>query len=270
MKTADVSSILAPINGSALKNPSEKRPSALGSSVIEPAYELNDNDDLMIIKSYSLKRAFELLLNTVNHNTILVDKTSIIVGILRKIQKWNIASVINEYRLFAGKNCNYFAETFLEMVSIRIIQEEENGGLKSIEGSNAVDADDLNESKSCAKWEIINESDLSSPPSIPLHLLQTLEEVQADNKEAAFGAGYGVPLMKTQSDLGIFGNRYRLAFNKTERADYEFYKAGEHNILTLNIPKESLLPHWFVRQRDLWENENAQEEHNFYKESIFI
>ncbi|CUS23416.1 LAQU0S09e04258g1_1 [Lachancea quebecensis] len=270
VKTADVSSSLAPVNASTPKAATDEKLTPLGSSGNETDYKLNDNDDLMILKSYSLKRTFELLLNTVNHNTILVDKTSIVVGVLRKMQRWNIASIINEYRLFSGKNCNYFAETLLEMISIQIIQEEGSTGSKDIDQSHLHDASDLDEARSCHEWEVIKESDLSLPPSIPSHLLQILQDVQADRKESLGNVTMSSPLLRTQSDMGIFGNRYRLAFNKKERADYEFYKGAEHNILTINIPKESLLPKWFTRQRDTWENENAQDQHNFYRESIFV
>ncbi|CAR21348.1 Oca4p [Lachancea thermotolerans CBS 6340] len=270
VKTADVSSSLAPVNVSTSKPAVDEKLTPLGSSDNETQYKLSDNDDLMILKSYSLKRTFELLLNTINHNTILVDKTSIVVGVLRKMQKWNIASIINEYRLFSGKNCNYFAETLLEMISVQIIQEEGITGSKDNDQGLINNIDDFDEAHSCHEWEVIKESDLSLPPSIPAHLLQILQDVQEDSQETVGETAASTPLMRTQSDMGIFGNRYRLAFNKKERADYEFYKGAEQNVLTINIPKESQLPKWFIRQRDTWENDNAQEQHNFYRESIFV
>ncbi|SCU77502.1 LANO_0A00540g1_1 [Lachancea nothofagi CBS 11611] len=271
VRTADVSSSLAPVNVMDTKTNTEDNSLNSHSKDEDNGYELSDNDDLMIIKSYSLKRTFELLLSTSNHNTILVDKTSIVVGILRKIQKWNIASIINEYRLFAAKNSNYFAETFLEMINVRIVQEEDDSlGLSNLEGLLLNDADESKDVRGFNKSEIVYESDLELPPKIPLHLLRILEDVKADNKEVNLQPDIDVSMIsKTHSDLGIFGNRYRLAFNKKERADYDFYRGGKHNVITFHISREALLPEWFKRQRDVWEKENAQEQHNFYKESIF-
>ncbi|SCU92243.1 LADA_0F15346g1_1 [Lachancea dasiensis] len=272
VRITDVSSNLAPVNASGGKSKNEEESPRSNGNAAHGDYELNDNDDLMMIKSYSLKRTFELLLNTSNHNTILVDKTSIVVGVLRKIQKWNISSIINEYRLFATKNSNYFAETLLEMINVRIVQEEEDklvlDNLATLQIQESGGANDLS---GCGKWEIVNESDLIFPPKIPTHLLRILKDVQADNEDAGVLVDLKLPAMtRTQSDLGIFGNRYRLAFNKKERADYDFYKGGNHNVITFHIPREGLLPSWFTRQRDMWESENAQEEHNFYTESIFV
>ncbi|SCU92547.1 LAME_0F00430g1_1 [Lachancea meyersii CBS 8951] len=272
VRTANVSSNMAPANASGAKANSDEKVINSNQHVGPDSYELSDNDDLMIIKSYSLKRTFELLLNTSNHNTILVDKTSIVVAVLRKIQKWNIASIINEYRLFATKNANYFAETLLEMINVRIVQEEEDKlGHINLEDLQVGDTPEISDLRGCSKWEIVNEWDLNKPPRIPVHLLRILESFQADNKISNEPLDLEVPLMaKSQSDLGIFGNRYRLAFNKRERADYDFYKGGKHNVITFHLPRDPLLPRWFIRQRELWENENAKEHHNFYKESIFV
>ncbi|SCU92757.1 LAFA_0F12662g1_1 [Lachancea sp. 'fantastica'] len=272
VRTANVSSNMAPVNASALKATQDEKSIKTSKDFVPDSYELSDNDDLMILKSYSLKRTFELLLNTSNHNTILVDKTSIVVGVLRKIQKWNIVSIINEYRLFATKNANYFSETLLEMINVRIVQEEEeNLGLNNLEDLQIGETRDTGDSRVCSMWEVVHESDLNDPPRIPAHLLRILEAVRDDNKEFDDPVDLEVPLMaKSQSDLGIFGNRYRLAFNKKEWADYDFYKGGKHNIITFHLPRDPLLPRWFIRQRDLWENENAKEHHNFYKESIFV
>ena len=81
----------------------------------------------MLIKSDCIKKVFYKLLNKDNYNLLLVDRTGLIIGMLRKIQKWNLSSIINEYRLYTGKNRSYFSETFLELISIKLTQESSTG-----------------------------------------------------------------------------------------------------------------------------------------------
>lgn len=273
VKTAEVTSTLDPLNLAGSKRDNEINSNKSPQKLAKVSYELNDNDDLMLIKSTCLIKAFKLLLDTQNHNTLLVDKTSIVVGILRKIQKWNISSIVNEYRLFTGKNSNYFAETFLEIINVRIIQQHDDSSTNSIDDADIERY--MNKENGIYRaphWEVVRETDLLMPPSLPWHLFEVLKEMEGENDNVTSERNPSkVPNMsRTHSNLGIFGNRYRLAFNKQERADYEYYKSLNTNTLVLTIPKETLLPAWFVFQRDLWEKENVKEEHNFYKEKIFI
>ncbi|SCU77302.1 LAMI_0A00606g1_1 [Lachancea mirantina] len=272
IKVTDMSSALAPPHRANVNPAAEKmsKSAESGKSEME-IYELTDNDDLMLIKSSSQNKIFEVLLDKRNYNTIVVDKSSIVVGILRKILKWDISSVVNEYRLFTGKNSNYMAETFLELINIRLIQDMGDMWTKKRDSLNGnFFGGTSNSDNSASSWEIVNESDLSSSPNLPSHLSKILQEAEAEctakNGEASVSVS---PMARTHSDLGVFANHYRLAFNKSERADYAFYKANRHNMVTLSLPKESHLPSWFTFQRDLWESENAAEEHSFYKESIF-
>ncbi|KAG7191719.1 uncharacterized protein KQ657_002855 [Scheffersomyces spartinae] len=84
------------------------------------------NDEWMLIDRSLITSAFELILNKNKHNMLLVDSTSTLVGILRKIQKWNFNSIINEYRIYSGNSSkhNYFAENFLELIQVELIPYE--------------------------------------------------------------------------------------------------------------------------------------------------
>lgn len=265
IKTSDVSSTMSPTNSpneSSIDYPIHRK------STSDSEYNLNDNDDLMIIKSRSLRRIIKMLLQTQNYNVLLVDKSSIVIGILRKIQKWNISSVINEYRFFSGKNRNYFAETFLELVNLKIIQEDDQTE-SGISSPNIQDNEqNVSIGHNSSSQRLVDESYLVAPPQLPYHILRIIETI----KESGLQSKQSDALIMKQipSNLGIFGNKYRLSFNKRERGDYEFYKASNKNLIKIIIPTESMLPSWFNFQRDLWEQENVQEHHNFYKESIFI
>lgn len=230
-------------------------------------YNLKDSDDLMLIKSQSLQRILKILLDTTNHNLLLVDKTSIVIGVLRKIQKWNLSSIISEYRLFTGKNKNYFAETFLELIDIKVVQDEDaelEGAKTYSKGSRKQHnwAIDVNDSKGSLR-KIVQESDLLQPPEIPLHMMNLIKNMEHKPNERTG------PIPRIPSALGIFGNKYRLAFNRKDRGEYEYYQSGTRNNFMITIPSDSTLPTWFKYQRDLWEQQHAVEEHNYYKETVF-
>lgn len=238
-------------------------------------YHLTDQDDLMLIKSRCLKKTLYQLLNTEKHNLLLVDRTSIIIGILRKIQKWSLSSVINEYRLFSGKNRNYFAETFLEVISINVEQERDEQSLMERMDDLHLAPNPLPQStdmdRLASNTEVVNEADLSKSPTVPSRMLRMVEEAENHKRTQSHTEDLESPQMnKSSSSLGIFGNRYRLAFN---RHDFKYYRSqncsDSQDALTVKIPRESSLPHWLKFQRDLWEKENVPQEHNFYTEDIF-
>lgn len=232
-------------------------------------YTLCDLDDLMLIKSQSIQRILKLLLDVSYHNVLLVDKTSVVIGLLRKIQKWDLSSIISEYRLFTGKNKNYFAETFLELISIKLIQEDnedEDDTLSSnVEHLNIIEEKTRNNSidDSLSLQQVIKESDLSMPPELPKRMMNIIQDMELKPDDTRD------PIPSIPSALGIFGNKYRLAFNKRERGDYEYYQSFKPNAFVFTVPKESLLPSWFKFQRDLWDQQHSVEENQYYKESIF-
>jgi len=265
----DVTEIRAPIKNKHLK------------------YILNDSDELMLIKSYCLKKTFKMLLDQKFYNILLVDKTALLIGILRKIQKWNISSIINEYRLYAGKNRSYFAETYLELIELRIEQEtidainSDKKALLNIESPK--DVIDNHRKLSRSNLIFVTENDLCNPPEVPARMIAIVEETERrenpdiQNEEDEFDGesqkSYG--MKRSTSDMGIFGHRYRLTFNRKENGDYDYYKNEnsqntEADYIRLQIPNELELPEWFKFQRDTWEQDNAPDVHHFYKEQIFV
>ena len=114
----------------------DKKSSNVSNSPLEPLEDKNTieiinlkhnkNDQWMLIEKNLILRAFELLLNKSKHNLLLIDSTSTLVGILRKIQKWNFNSILNEYRIYTGNSSksNYYAENFLELIQTELIPYE--------------------------------------------------------------------------------------------------------------------------------------------------
>ncbi|EDO18738.1 hypothetical protein Kpol_1028p10 [Vanderwaltozyma polyspora DSM 70294] len=237
-------------------------------------YYLKDSDELMLVKSNCLKKAFNMILNTNNYNVLLVDRTAIVVGILRKLQKWNIASVINEYRLFAGKNVNYFAETFLELIELSIEQEIDDDMITQrirelqLAKNPSILPEALVRCKS-ESMEMVNEDDLLEAPKVPERILKLIGEAEAQNNTII--SQDEIDTKNQDRNHGIFGNQYRLVFNKKERGEYEFYENIKPNIhkdslVVIKIPIEPKLPEWFKFQRDLWEEKNVKQDNIFYAE----
>lgn len=250
-------------------------------------YTLNDSDELMLIKSYCLKKTFRLLLDHKFYNVLLVDKTALIIGILRKIQKWNISSIINEYRLYAGKNRSYFAETFLELIELRIEQDKLETVATDKKETLMIEPDkSANETQrklSQNNLIYVTEDDLCKPPKIPSRLIAIVEEterrenrdINKSDDEFDEDSLRGYNIKRSTSDMGIFGHRYRLTFNKKENGDYDYYKTENaqstgSDYIKVSIPNELELPEWFKFQRDSWEQDNAPDVHHFYKEEIFV
>ncbi|OBA27444.1 protein-tyrosine phosphatase, partial [Hanseniaspora valbyensis NRRL Y-1626] len=80
------------------------------------------SNSLFLIHPKVIHQVFNLILDKSNNNILLVDKTALLVGMLRKIQKWQLSSIIDEYRMITGKHKSYNAECFLEFVKIEIMQ----------------------------------------------------------------------------------------------------------------------------------------------------
>ncbi|KAJ8145144.1 hypothetical protein OY671_001787 [Metschnikowia pulcherrima] len=84
------------------------------------------NDSWMIIEKNLIMAAFEILLDRTKHNALVVDSSSALVGILRKIQKWNFNSIVNEYRIYTGNasKISYNVEVFLELIQVELVPYE--------------------------------------------------------------------------------------------------------------------------------------------------
>lgn len=120
----------------------------------------------MLIEKNLIVKAFELILNKSKYNVLVVDSTSTLIGILRKIQKWNFNTILNEYRIYCGpsNSNNYYAETFLQLIQPQLISYE---------------LDQLYKKASDSKTEFSSESTskLSSPLMNPVSKLSSAESI---------------------------------------------------------------------------------------------
>lgn len=164
------------------------------------------NDLWMIIERNLIVAAFDILFDKSKHNILLVDLSLTLVGILRKIQKWNFNSIINEYRIYTGnasKN-NYSVEVFLELIQTELLPYEVELMLKrrdDISQESLVNkchrqlqqsrtsfdegpfTGDEEDTVSFEDYEEDMDDDiLSASPQIPANLLKLVEQRKSDDK----------------------------------------------------------------------------------------
>lgn len=72
-----------------------------------------------------LQDALTYVLDRRNYPMLLVDGTNAFAGVLRKIQHWNYAAIVSEYRAYAGTRTHYMTEIFLEMLEVSLLSHEE-------------------------------------------------------------------------------------------------------------------------------------------------
>lgn len=164
------------------------------------------NDLWMIIEHNLILAAFEVLLDKSKHGVLLVDSTLALIGLLRKIQKWNFNSIVNEYRTFTGNSSktSYNVEVFLECLQLELIPYEDSGKSSHDDGeitsklissrSNShnnmqrysmdegLTTGDDEDALSMEDYEDdIDEDLLSGSPQIPANLLKLVEQRKIDN-----------------------------------------------------------------------------------------
>mmetsp|Transcript_63883 Transcript_63883/g.151108 ORF Transcript_63883/g.151108 Transcript_63883/m.151108 type:complete len:96 (+) Transcript_63883:223-510(+) len=73
-----------------------------------------------------IKRALELVLNVDCYPLCLIDsvgrhRVGTVVGCLRKLQRWNLTSIFEEYRRYAGSKVRLLNEQFIELFDTDLV-----------------------------------------------------------------------------------------------------------------------------------------------------
>jgi protein tyrosine/serine phosphatase len=201
------------------------------------------NSEWMVFTEDIIQKVIKVLLNQNNYNLLMIDKTNVIVGILRKMCRWSCSSVISEYRLLSGKNSNYYSEAFLDLISIElrpaaaiakrrksIYQDTMELSLSQRRFSeDAMDIDD----------EENEEQLLSASPQVPKNLLRMVELRKKKNKDDEDQRAQ--PLIAFEHPFYSW--------------DQTFVSVGT---IKVDLPLESELPDWFKIQRDMWDSEASR------------
>jgi tyrosine-protein phosphatase OCA1 len=72
-------------------------------------------------------RAMEIVLDTSNYPLHIMchlgrHRTGTVVGCLRKVQRWNLASIFEEYRRYAGDKVRLLNEQFIELFDTDLVR----------------------------------------------------------------------------------------------------------------------------------------------------
>lgn len=81
--------------------------------------------DWMVLSRELLNDALTYVLDTRHHPVLVLDATHAFMGAMRRAQQWSFASVLSEYRAFAGEKPHYLTELFLELLDVRFMDHEE-------------------------------------------------------------------------------------------------------------------------------------------------
>lgn len=71
--------------------------------------------------------ALDIILNSKNHPVLVFSqfgshRTGAVIGCLRKIQGWNLTSILEEYRRYAGSKVRVLNEQFIELFDTDLIK----------------------------------------------------------------------------------------------------------------------------------------------------
>ncbi|KAH3688289.1 hypothetical protein WICPIJ_000760 [Wickerhamomyces pijperi] len=205
--------------------------------------ELEEGDSWMVFSKEIISKFIKIVLNKNNSNLLVVDKTNCLIGLLRKVCKWNYSSLISEYRLYAGKNSTYFSETFLELATVQLKTHSNNIQVLTSQNTNTSRHGSIDRGTYAADMENNeneNENDfdedddlLSRSPQVPMNLIKMVEQRKKKNNQ---------PVMESLNTL-----------------EYKFYLPEivfkDVDVIQIELPQESYLPEWFVTQRQCWEEE---------------
>ncbi len=90
------------------------------------ADELVPLDSSQPIANSAIKRALELVLDPSRLPALVCDfgglhQVGILVGVLRRLQSWNLNSVLGEYKSYSAHRSRFVIEQFIEMYNIEMV-----------------------------------------------------------------------------------------------------------------------------------------------------
>lgn len=258
------------------------------TSVLQEDGELSTkykDRDWMVLKPATISKVFQVLLDSSNHNCLLVDKSEVVVGVLRHIEKWCYSSIANEYRLYSTNKANYAVESFLELINVELVPNDQDecemsdtdsekgsplpaqdqftsqspqnrptisGAINIRRPSTQRKSSDMADLRSSLQNSSVSSSKLSisTSPQIPMNLLKLAEDRRKQKQEDQ---------QKRREITHIPTVRF-------EKKVYQFYKPKMdftvvndskelQMTVKVHLPKEELLPQWFKELRNTWEAE---------------
>mmetsp|Transcript_86805 Transcript_86805/g.173292 ORF Transcript_86805/g.173292 Transcript_86805/m.173292 type:complete len:205 (-) Transcript_86805:67-681(-) len=90
-------------------------------------YASEGNKDLDEIPEETIRRALRALLDPRNHPLLVhcnqgKHRTGCLVGCLRRVQRWSLVAIFDEYRRFAGSKARVVDQQFIERINLSGLQ----------------------------------------------------------------------------------------------------------------------------------------------------
>ncbi|ONH64709.1 putative tyrosine-protein phosphatase OCA1 [Cyberlindnera fabianii] len=190
------------------------------------------NTDWMVFTPDIIQKVFKVLLNNNNYNLLVIDKTNVMIGLLRKVCKWNYSKLAT---ITLSSNAQGQRRLTHDMTDRPPLIARASSRRFS-EDAMEVDDDDIDN----------EENLLSASPKVPKALLK-MAELRKKSKMSSDEASESPSHTKnvTVNAEGTFPGAW---------AQHDgFYTAGRvfKNVETINVelPPENQLPEWFIVQR---------------------
>lgn len=207
-------------------------------------------DRWMVIPRATLLRALSLLVNRTMFNVLLVDPSETAVGVLRKAQKWSYASIICEYRLYAGAKSNYECEVFVDLVEVYLLETLPEP--PAVQHDSETEEADATATPPTAGLD----DEIAGLPQIPLTLLRMVEMRKAEHTKTQ--RPERPQMARSQSIVATLASTGP-PLPHGSRTPYAMYRPAVQDrfphveALVVELPPEDDLPAWFVRQREVYE-----------------
>ncbi|KAJ8099272.1 tyrosine phosphatase family-domain-containing protein [Lipomyces tetrasporus] len=100
-----------------------------------PPWKISD-EEWKLLPDAVVQTSLSYVLNTKYYPLLIIDLSCTFIGVLRKLQHWNLSSIINEYREMSFDRSQYLYELYIELVDLskfsiprlRLLDSNENEG----------------------------------------------------------------------------------------------------------------------------------------------
>ncbi|KAK9239126.1 tyrosine phosphatase family-domain-containing protein [Lipomyces kononenkoae] len=82
-----------------------------------PAWKISE-EEWKLLPDAVVQRSLSYVLNMKCYPLLIIDLSCTFIGVLRKLQHWNLSSIINEYREMSFDRSQYLYELYIELVDL--------------------------------------------------------------------------------------------------------------------------------------------------------
>ncbi|KAK9452156.1 tyrosine phosphatase family-domain-containing protein [Limtongia smithiae] len=83
-----------------------------------PQWQMSE-EDWKLLPDNIVQNCLAYVLNMTHYPILIIDLSCTFIGVLRKLQHWNLSSIINEYREMSFDRSQYLYQVYIEMVDLK-------------------------------------------------------------------------------------------------------------------------------------------------------